>query len=99
MLRAPRFRGHGFYEGNRKAGGPEWNHIPDGNVLFLILFGSRWVAIHAPAGSRYAQVMDMFWDSRNFAFRSAEYIMAAAPHHWEAPVAYGVEFFGCRGHL
>ena len=82
----PRFRGRGFYEGTRRADGPQWDHIRDVEmVLFLIRFGSRWVAIHAPPASRYDDVMDMFWDPRNFAFRSSEYIMQPGPHTWEAP--------------
>ena len=82
----PRFRGRGFYEGTRRADGPQWDHIRDVEmVLFLIRFGSRWVAIHAPPASRYDDVMGMFWDPRNFAFRSSEYIMQPGPHTWEAP--------------
>ena len=90
----PRFRSRGFYEGSRAAG----PHIPDGTVSFLVRLSHWWVATHAPANSRYGQVLDMIiWDSSNLAFRSPDYIMQPGPHIWEEPRV--VVRRRCRGHF
>jgi len=67
-----------LYERVRPAIG--WD-VPADATLFLVLRGSKWLAIHAPRGSSHAAVLGS--DIGQVAFASEGNVLQAGEHDWQ----------------